>query len=425
MQLVPFTLLIYLYQATVYFLSVPTALVFLFRKRARRKLWQRFGLWKKFPKHEAIIWLHAASVGEVQGLTPVFKFLKDKYPENKLLLTSTSITGLERGQVYVDYLRLLPFDSLPFYRSAFKSTKVKLCIISETEIWPGMLRFNKIRSIETILINGRLSPKGLASYKKFSSFICKLLDYISIIAVSSQTDKQRFIELGISSDKLLLAGNSKYDQAPSLNQEKRNDFRRQVLGDYQGPVLVLGSIRQGEEQLWLSAIAKEGLSIKIFIVPRHQERFEAIASMLQAHKLKFDRYSQTQFAGKESITLVDSMGLLEPLYSLASIAFIGGTLVPIGGHSPLEAMAYGVSPILGPYVDNITEVVESLESSKACLRVNNEDDCKELLKTLSENQSESNPFAEQGSRAKEVYLSLTGAMKVLGGVVGRALDTST
>lgn len=398
------------YETLMTVASIGVAPLFLFSKRGRKKLKQRFGFWNL--NSDKYIWLHGASVGEVAGLIPVIQEIKKRDPETKILLTSTSVTGLERAEGIADEVRLLPFDSRLWLRHALGAAKIRALIINETELWLGLVRFMAKRDVPVYFINARVSDFSLKRYEFIRKWLSSIFDYATKILPASQEAKERLESLGAPSTKMKLLGNSKYDFSPVVkDRQEVSELKRQLFNNV-FPILVLASIRPGEEYLWFDAISqlrRENNFFNVVVAPRHQEKFSYFEEKLAQHELRCIKWTEIKAEKKDnashSTILLDSIGDLPWVYACADLVFVGATLVDLGGHNPLEPAAYGTVVCVGPYVTNIRDVISQLKTARAIIEISSVVDAKDAIQSMIQGSSE---FLELGKRAKNVWQANSG-----------------
>jgi len=395
-------------------LILPYALipVLLSSKRGRSHFPERYGSWKVVK--DSYTWFHGASMGEVRGLLPIMRVFKEKNPNEKILLSATSLTGLEIGKQYANASALLPFDNKSFLSRALEGLNIKKLIIAETELWPIIIEEISRRGIPITMVNARISKYSFPRYKFFKELIKNTLAHISNIFCIDEQSRERFLQLGASTENVLVVGNTKYDSSPTVKDESTKLKLKNELFSNDYPIFVLGSLRPGEEAFFfpvLSKLIKEGAPFNCVVAPRHQERFTFFEEKLKSYDLRFKRWSEkdTWDNSKSSpvVILLDAYGILESIYSVASLAFIGATLVDIGGHNPLEAAAYGTPVMMGPHVSNVEDVCESLQTKNALCRVESKEDIERWLRMLI---NEPLRLLEMGGRAREVWAAHFGTV---------------
>ena len=396
------------YSGAVLVMSMIAAPILALSARGRKRLNERFGEWAPLPEDE-FVWFHGASIGEVAGLMPLMKLWRRQFPRMKILLTATSITGLERGAAAADEVRLLPFDSNPYIRNALKGRLPVKFIFGETELWPALLEYLALYGVPAYLVNARISDRSLARFRRLGFLFRPALQTLHAVVASTQKAASRFVELGAVQSCVRVVGNAKYDVSPEVKTAEEAAKIKQSLLVSRDPVITLGSIRPGEERVWARALKRyAGKGVSFVIAPRHQEKFEHFAAFFAGLELKFDRF--TQLEGKPSskpLLLLDSMGQLERVYSFSDIAFVGGTLVSgYGGHNPLEPAMYSACVALGPYGPVIAELRETLIEEGAVALLRSAGDVEDLCEALIKN---STACHDCGRRAHRVWLKHSGA----------------
>lgn len=382
-----------------------------------RDMLSRFGL--PFPAPvtgKRVVSFHAASMGEVTGLLPLVRRFQQECPECALILTTTSRTGREAGQTsnLFDEVMLQPYDHPIVLRAWFQRFRPVLLVIAETEIWPNSLLEAAARHIPVVMVNARISDYSAKNYRRFARLVGPVLSDVSKILVQTEIDAQRFQDLGVDEARIEVAGSSKYD-FPMIPSDA-NDRSRQRLAfglDPAGFVFVAGSIRPGEDEVILDALVEleaTGRAFQAVLAPRHPDQFERVAGMLEARKLRFIRRSTLRHGdGQQGFTryvLLDTLGELRGVYALADSAFVGATLVDIGGHNPLEPAAYGIPIIVGPYTRNVRDAVEDLQREGAHILVRNRAECVAILTKLIDDPKFR---SELGAASRRVALKHSGA----------------
>lgn len=364
-------------------LLLPVALVVaLLLRRGRLFLGERFGFWRASTRPTILI--HGASLGEVKGVLPLARALRVKYPDYEIIISSTSSTGREAANAAGFVGRILPLDIYWLYVLAFSEINLKLCIISETEIWPGLISWLKFNQIPWGIVNGRISDKSWNEYLALSPFLRPFITLGHFFGVADQKSYDRFVQLGARFGLIRKTGNTKYDSVvPSLTPEEVSSLRSSLVGDAK-IVIVLGSIRPGEDSIWNQAIKivlQRYDNVAFIIAPRHPEKFDFFADSLRDAGIKFARRRDGK---SDRVLLLDSLGELTKVYTCCHIAFIGGTLEKFGGHNPLEAMTQGCAILMGPSTFVISDVVEALIDKKGVSIVKTAQDCTETLCSLVE-----------------------------------------
>lgn len=366
-----------LYNGLIWLL-VPFALLRLvWRSRrlpAYRERWQeRLGYGRRPPKAE--VWLHAVSVGEVQAAQPLIRHLLDGQPPRRLLVTTTTPTGAQRlASLFAKPPphRYTPFDLAPVMRRFLTCVEPRLVVVMETEVWPNMLKLCAARGIPVILANARLSARSARGYARLGRFAHATFARFSCIAAQAEFDAARFRSLGASTGCVRVTGSIKFDLRPSASLIEQGEAIRRRWGP-ERPVWVAASTHADEEEQVLVAhrrVRRRWPTALLVLVPRHPERFERVAALVARRGLTLARRStNTPCTAATEVFLGDSMGELMAFLAAADAAFIGGSLVPVGGHNPVEAAALGIPVACGPHVFNFTSVTTQLLTAQAAVQV--------------------------------------------------------
>ena len=364
----------FLYTLVVYFL-LPFALARL-AWRARRQpgyvrhVAERFGYYAAAPE-APLIWLHAVSVGETRAAEPLVRALQAKHPQHRILLTHMTPTGRETGETLFggSIARCyLPYDFPGAVARFLDHFRPRAGIMMETEIWPNLIRAGRARSIPLFLVNARLSEKSYAGYRRFGGLVRESLAGFAAVAAQSEDDARRLAALGAG--EVRVTGNVKFDIAPPPEQLELGQALRRGMGDAR-PVLLAASTREGEEALLLDALeAIAATGLLTVIVPRHPQRFDEVARLLEARGVRYQRRSaQAATAAGTRVVLGDSMGEMFAYYAACDVAFIGGSLLPLGGQNLIEACAVGKPVLIGPSTYNFADAVELAVQAGAAIRV--------------------------------------------------------
>jgi 3-deoxy-D-manno-octulosonic-acid transferase len=311
------------------------------------------------------VWIHAVSVGEVELARRLVTEIRGRRPELPILLTATTATGLALARkTLADTAHVLvcPLDLPRPVDRAFAAADPKLLVLVETELWPEMLHAAGARGVAVAVVNGRLSEGSFARYRRIRGLFRTLLEPLSAVLVRDASDAGRFEELGVPAHRVRIAGNIKYDLEPDRAPLEWTAEATRLAGDR--PVVVAGSTMEGEEQQLMDAVdrlAAEGIRPFVVVAPRHPERFDAVDELLRRRGLAVARRSAfPDLPDRADVWLMDSIGELARAYGLGAVAFIGGSLVPTGGHNPLEAAVWGVPVLSGGHVFNFQEVYDEL-----------------------------------------------------------------
>ena len=371
----------------LFYLFLPLVLLrLLWRGLRAPAYWQRwlerFGFCPPLAVQKTV-WLHAVSMGEVQAAVPLIKILQSRFPS--ILVTTMTPTGSQRvREVFGDSVLhvYLPYD-LPGAVSRFlRRTKPCLLILMETELWPNLLFACKQRKIPVILANARLSANSAAGYQRIAGLTREMLGSVAAIAAQTELDAGRFVGLNIDKTKVHVTGSIKFDsRLPADFAETALALRRQW--GIERRVWIAASTHDGEEEVVLDAFSSLKQDIKdlvLLLVPRHPERFNRIAALCEQRGFIVARRSKGDVNTKTEIYLGDTMGDLAFLYAACDVAFVGGSLVPIGGHNLLEPAAVGLPVIMGPHTFECEEICRRLLEAEAAQRVSDTEQLVQAVK---------------------------------------------
>ncbi|MGA6987186.1 MAG: 3-deoxy-D-manno-octulosonic acid transferase [Terriglobales bacterium] len=321
------------------------------------------------------IWVHAVSVGEVVASSAVVDALRQKFPSHRVLISTTTSTGqrLAAQRFGAENVFYFPLDFGLAIRPYLDALRPELVVVAETEFWPNFLRLAKRSGARIAVINCRISDRSLPGYKRFRFWLPRLLEKtlgnVDLFLAQTEEDRKRLIEIGAAETKVTVAGNLKFDVAPPPLPKVVASLRESFDLSGAGPVLVCGSTLEDEEGSLLSTfrnvLANHPKAVMI-LAPRHPERFPQVAALVE--QLGFRMWRRSLWSGEAlagGVFLVDSIGELAALYSLATVAFVGGSLVPRGGHNILEPALYGVPIVTGNHYENFRDVVNFFTSRNA------------------------------------------------------------
>jgi 3-deoxy-D-manno-octulosonic-acid transferase len=348
----------------------PFALGFLaWRGLWNQAYWERFGERLGYAGVRCAapsIWIHAVSVGEVQAAAPLVRALLAEYPQTPVVVSTTTPTGAQRVRaLFGDTVAHVyaPYDTPGGMRRFFARIRPRLVVIIETELWPNLFNECGRRRVPLVLASARISPRSLRSYRRFTSLFREALSHGIVIAAQSEADAERFRELGAAPERTHVSGNIKFDfETPAQVRDRVAAFRTPWPAGR--VVWVAASTHNGEDEQVLDAfeqIRQKHPQCLLLLAPRHPERFAAVAALGRARGLELVTRSSGESCGASTrLYLLDTLGELPTFYAAASVAFVGGSLVPVGGHNLLEPAALGVPIITGPYNFNAEEVAELL-----------------------------------------------------------------
>ncbi len=358
------------------------------------------------------IWIHAVSVGEVLAVSELARELKTEFPRHRILISTTTDTGqrLAAERFGSENVFYFPLDFRFAIRRWFRALRPELVVIAETEFWPNFLRTAHESGAKVAIVNARISDRSLRGYLRWKKFLASVLQNIGVFLAQADQDASRLREIGAPADRVLITGNLKYDVPPPPEPAIVDDLRRSFAAAGAGPVLVCGSTVEVEEEAMLLGAFSNVLATfpraVMLLAPRHPQRFEEVASLLQKMRIPFFRRSQWQGEHvRAGVLLIDTIGELSALYALADIAFVGGSLVPRGGHNIIEPAQHGVAIVVGNHTGNFRDMV-SLFQSRDALRVVGPAELPLVLMELLGNDLERQAL---GRRAAETLDSQRGA----------------
>src|SRR5690554_6698852 len=331
----------------------------------------RFARWPDAPERP-LIWVHAVSVGETRAAEPLIRALRERYPAFDVLLTQMTATGRETarslyGQNPNIHLAWLPYDLPEYARAFFQHFHPRVGIIMETELWPNLLHAARYAGVPVVLVNARLSERSQRRYARWPSLSRMTLGALDAVGAQTEGDAQRIRSIGAHT--VTVTGNLKFDiTPPEAQQALAQQFR---LWTHHRPVLLLASTRDGEEALLLDACAAAGLpdDVLCVIVPRHPQRFDEVATLIETRGLKLARRSrEDEIEPDTNVWLGDSMGEMFAYYGAADVTLIGGSWLPFGGQNLIEACAVGTPVIVGPHTFNFLQVAQQAVECGAALR---------------------------------------------------------
>jgi len=356
-------------------------------------------------------WIHGASVGEARIVAGLADGLHRLRPDLPLAVSAYTATGRARlpEPPRVDAAFFVPLDFPPIVRRVLGSVRPAALALVETELWPNLLNEARAADVPVVVVNARLSVKRMTHYRRLGALYRPLLKNLHAVGAQSDSDAARFRELGVPEEALTITGNVKYDlPTPTVDAEEL----RHRLGLSAGrPVLAAGSTGRGEEDLVLQAFEQARRSrpdLLLVLAPRHPERIDEVDGLIRERGFSVARRSTSDPCGPEiDVLLVDTVGELAALYQLATVAFVGGSLIPVGGHNLLEPAAVNVPVLFGPHVENCLEPAEALESTGGGRKVR---DAAHLGTSVERLLGDENRRREMGLRAGSVVEANRGAL---------------
>lgn len=415
-------LLFGVYQAMILLLLLPLSLYLLRRLIGRPAyrdgVMQRLGRYPrdffKAIEGRRVIWVHAVSVGEVISSELFIQSLRRRYPKAGIIFSTTTPTGQAAARQRlkgVDQFIYFPFDLPWVTRSVVERISPALFIFLETELWPNFLRTLSKKGIPSILINGRISDRGFRRYRRVRFFLSSVLEEVSLFLMQTERDAEKIRTLGAPSDRVIRTGNMKYDQAASQGVPKEPGTLRTEIGLAPGErLMIAGSTHEGEEESVLDAyriIADAIGPMKLLIAPRHLDRLSRVEELLAQRGMTCVRKTTLDGMRNYEVVLLDTLGELDQYYALADLIFVGGSLVPIGGHNVLEVAAHRKPVFFGPYMSNFKEIADQLKGSGGGMEVSGGKEMGLQMVWLMQHSGE---MKKRGESAYQVVLANRGAV---------------
>jgi len=348
---------------------------------------ERFGRLPEFRKDgRPVIWVHCVSVGEANAARPLVKRLREEYPGFRIVISTVTKTGQDLcKQLYSDEAELIfyfPFDWKFTVLRALRAIRPNLVLVLETEIWFNFFRETRKRGITLAIVNGRVSDKSARRYSYIPKTIGRVLRYPNVVLAQSERDAERFHDLGVKSRKIVVTGNLKFDQDPATGDKKKTAyFRERFSADGMSPVILAASTHAPEEKWLLQALgelrgSEECARTRLFLAPRHPERFDEVAETIEESGFSFARRTAPLDLsdGEAPVVLLDSIGELRSAYPLADVVFTGGSLIPHGGQNILEPAMDARAIVTGPHMMNFRTIAEEFEREGAFLQL---DECEQ------------------------------------------------
>lgn len=416
----------YVLATTIATLASP---LLLFKKKARAGVLQKLGF---VPAGACYlggpVWFHTVSVGEFNATWPLIQEFHKTYPQIPIVVSTTTATGqqlaVSRASAFAEVV-YFPYD-LPWSPSNWLDKVCpRLVAIAETEIWPGFISECQKRMIPVVMVNGRMSPRSFKSYYRWRWFFGPLLKSLSAIGVQSQSESDRFKDVMGDNRNIHVLGNLKLDGQKSLSESRRQEIANITGISAENMVIVAGSTHEGEEAAVLEAykgIIAANDNARLIIAPRHPERFQRASEVIRGSGLRPKTFSANErLEGSHDVYLLDAIGHLADFYSVATLAFVGGTLAPIGGHNLAEPYAFGAPVVCGPRVEKTKDVANALLERDAICMVKDADELKSKMLELASNAQ---LRSTMGDRGKQWLVDNQGAiartMEMIGKFIGKA-----
>ncbi len=409
----------FLYSLILYLLTplVPLRLIWRgLRAPAYFRRWpERFGFFPVLPVDE-VLWVHAVSMGEVQAAVPLIRMLRARYPGLPLLVTTMTPTGSRRvretfnEEVFHVYA---PYDLPGAVRRFLDRTRPRLAVIMETELWPNLFHHCQRRGIPIVLANARMSQRSAAGYGRFAAFAREVLGCISAIAAQGQADAERLTALGADPARVHVTGSVKFDVKLPADLRARAEVLRSDWG-CDRLVWIAASTHEGEEEQALDAfdiLRRRVPHCLLVLVPRHPERFSRVAALCAKRGYRTVLRSEARPCAPDTDVFVgDSMGELMLFYAASDVVFVGGSLMPVGGHNPLEPAALGLPVLVGPHVFNFEDITRMLREAGALWQVR---DARELAAAVETYLHDGDLRHTNGEKGRKVVENNRGALHKL------------
>lgn len=386
----------------------------LLRGKYRRGVGERFGGVAPWEGAARPLWLHAVSVGEVMAAAPLARLLVARYPKVPLLASTTTETGRAVAEQRIPAARFVffPLDFGWSVRRALSRLRPRVVLLTETELWPNFLAACAADGIPAVVINGRISPRSFPRYRLIRPWFRLVLQHVRLFCMQSAADAERILALGAPAERVAVTGNLKYD-LPALDQAVDRDAIRGGLAlPADCRLVVAGSIHRGEDELVIEAYkaaASSRRDLCLLLAPRHPERLEEVERAATRAGVACVRRSRLPGEAPRpgGTILLDTMGELARLYAVASVVFIGGSLIPHGGQNILEPAAYGRPVLHGPHMGNFAEMRDLFRAARAAVEVADGRSLAEALQTLLDDPAEADRMGQAGRTIVEAQRGAT------------------
>jgi 3-deoxy-D-manno-octulosonic-acid transferase len=361
-----------------------------------------------------VIWVHAVSVGEILAVAGLIQEMRKRFADYAIAISTTTSTGhkLAGDRFGPENVFFFPLDLSFAVQRYMRLLRPRLVVIAETEFWPNFLRAARLSGAAVAVVNARISDRSYPRYRKFASLLRIVLRGVDRFLAQTEEDARRLVGIGAEQDRVQMAGNLKFDAAAPAAKPEVAQLLARLQEISAGPVVVIGSTVEGEEQMLLAtlrAIIERHPRALVILAPRHKERFDAVAELLNNCGVPFTRRSHPEWprnVTSGSILLLDTIGELASIYSLAHVAFVGGSLAPRGGHNILEPAGFGLPIIVGPHTENFRDIVQRFADGSGVLVVRDQHEFQSALLRLLSDPVERKQL---GERALEVLKANQGA----------------
>jgi 3-deoxy-D-manno-octulosonic-acid transferase len=441
---VPLTFMYFIYSLLIglaLFILLPRFLIDAFRHgKYVAGFRERLGSLSSIESHgRPVVWIHCVSVGETQAARPLVKGIRQQFPDHAIAISTITLTGQTFAREIfkhdVDMVFYFPFDWRWIVRRTLKAINPSAVLIMETELWPNFLRECSARKIPVAIVNGRLSGQSFRRYRLIKPFMVRILSAISMAIVQTEADAGRFRALGMEADKTFVSGNMKFDAGTMPgNSFLAREFRERFALGNDSPLILAASTHAPEEVIILNAIrqviSRSEIKPRLMIAPRHPERFPEVADLLKASGLRWTTRSARPDASdaQAEVILLDSIGELQSIYSLASIVFVGGSIARTGGQNILEPAAVGAAVITGPHTYNFQFIVETFVRAGAIIQLQPMSDSAsitDLADVISDLLAHPDTQRRLGERARTLVAENRGATERTLELLGSILSESS
>lgn len=381
-------------------------------RKERLFLRERLGFsLKNIQSENKSIWFHAVSVGEVLSLQNLIKKVKESHPDWNIYFSTLTNTGMRVAReklTNADHIFFVPLDFACIVKKFFNVLKPTLFVLAESEFWPNLLRVARKKTRGVLLINGRISPRSFQKHYRFRWLSRRILKNIDMFLVQTENDKESLERIGVCSEDVRVVSNLKSEiDLPPYDEKKSLEAKKNLSIPFTKKIIVAGSTRKGEERILIDAFEKARKKRKdllLILAPRHPERFDEVERICQDSSFHVSRRTQAAADTPWDIMILDTIGELAQFYALCDLAFIGGSLVPWGGHNLLEPAFYQKPIFFGPHMKNFAYLADKFAQADAARVVQAEDDIIEMF-LLKDEAS----LSLMGDRAKSTLNSLQGA----------------
>jgi 3-deoxy-D-manno-octulosonic-acid transferase len=401
----------------------PVVLYRMAKHRRYRTGWaQRFGRITRTDNAKKSIWIHAVSVGEVNATRTIVEELKKEFSNHEIVISTTTDTGFARANtLYADSLRVFyfPLDFSLIMQRAFRTINPAVCLLMELEVWPNFVHIAKMNNVPIVIVNGRISDRSFEKYKKIKPITRRIFRKVTLILAQTQQYAERFKQISALPERVLVTGSLKYDTAQIVDKVEGSDKLAAQLNIENQKLWVAGATGNDEEKIILDVFKNLKQDdhfgdLRLAIVPRKPERFDEVADLIEKAGFSLTRYSQIKqkttqpSTDRQTVILGDTMGDLRKFYSLATIIFVGRSLVPMGGSDMAEAAALGKCTIFGPHAFNFTQTVNALLADDGAIMIK---DSPQLLQTMTKCLSKPDFAQKIAQNGRNVIKKNQGATK--------------